>query len=324
MTSHVLVRLVSLAVAAPLVLAACTATQDPGEAVTPDSQAGSGTDEAADTGQAPVEELTSPLDPYLDVLYGRRADDDVLRDFLATEESVAACMAAEGFEYTPRGEAYLEAERTFATQGTEAERATRDWVAQNGYGMNASQAQAQADLEAADPQADYVDGLSEADQQAYYLALWGDQNSGGSGTGCIGAASGGEEPPSLSQRWEPLVASLEQMWGQLIPSDPAAVEADRAWSDCMADAGFPGVATPADAPLLAAPPESNGPAAAAVEGDPEALQHEITVALADFDCRTETDYDARMRAVQVAAETVFLEQNRAQLETLLAESEQGQ
>ncbi|MFG6446537.1 hypothetical protein ACFXQA_14850 [Microbacterium sp. P07] len=311
MLSARLRHLVPALLVVPILLSGCTATQSESpSAPLPTPSSSDGID-------VPGAEAPSPLDPYLDVLYNRISDEEYLQQFLADEQIIAACMTEAGFEYSPRGAAFVAADQAF--QGSDT--SSREWVEQNGYGINAWTPEKEAAVDAADPNASYVAELSAAESEAYYLSLWGDENDGGDFTGCYGETADGQQPLSLADRWQPLTEALQQMWGQLIPADPDAIAASEDWSDCMAAGGRPGWKTPSDA-ATSLSVAGDGPASGEV--DSAALAAEVEVALADFDCRAETDYDARMRQVRIAAETTFLDQNRAELEILLAESEQGE
>ncbi len=275
------------------------------------------TDAGTDEGR--IQPEASPLDPYLDILYGRDGGDEVTQRLVAQDEEIAECMSAAGFEYTPKPAAYFEAERAaYVTQPD-----SREWVAVNGYGLSTLGV-----TDYPDPNADYVASLSEAESQAYHLALWGTQNSvAGGTTGCSGSGDSASQPLSLSERYAPLVEALERLYGDTIPSTDDAVSAEADWSGCMAGAGYPGLATRSDAQALATEVEASspsGPRAAGTAVDAAKLAHEVEVALADFDCRAETQYDKRLRAVTHAGELRFLEENEHQLNALLADAEQGE
>jgi hypothetical protein len=316
MTSSPAQRLVALFVAVPL-LAGCTAG-------TGDEDAPAQTDAAPDgaaSESATVEERQpSPLDPYLDVLYGRPGDDvDQLASFQENQRLIAECMQEEGFTYTPLSAEWF----AWSYESGGLRSTSRERVEQEGYGFNLDEQEVRAEEERLDPNIDYVATLSEDSLWAYNRALRGDVNLGGSDGGCerraLDATGTTSEPLSLSERWAPLVDSLNQMWEQLVPADPAWAEAQRDWSDCMAAAGYPGLEVVGDAEERAAQ------YAGAAGGDRQQAQRdEIAIALADVDCRAETSVDSRVRAVVVAAETQFYAQNLEQLNALLAEYEQGQ
>ncbi len=264
---------------------------------------------------------SSPLDPYLDIIYLRISDAEYRAQFTRIEDELATCMQAAGFDYVPRADAYLDAEK--AIQKTPD--GTREWVAENGYGFNISDGGQGAAVVAADPNSAVVEGLSEGSQRAYYEALWGNQNIVGEGgtTGCYGSIDSGEQPLSLSERYAPLVESIDRLLSETIPRAEGSIAAEADWSECMAGAGYPSLPTRLAAQEKGAQVTEPGLSAPMPGGDPAKLEVEIAIALADFDCAAETDYDRRIAAVELVAETEFVAQNKAQLDALVAEAEQG-
>jgi hypothetical protein len=229
-------------------------------------------------------------------------------------------MAEAGFEYLPRPQAYFDAERGAVPVSD----GTRAWVAENGYGIFVDMMARLDDVQKADPNAPIVAALSESESRAYYLALWGDQNSvEGGTTGCSGEVETGEPPLSVSDRYAPLIDALDRLYSDTIPRDPASLAIEQEWSDCMAGAGQSGLAQRSAAQEKAAQSGDGDNPAAFDGGGPAQRALEIEIALADFDCAESVDYDSRMRTVTVAAETAFVAQNSAMLEPLLAESAQG-
>ncbi|MCL2784832.1 MAG: hypothetical protein FWD55_05235 [Propionibacteriaceae bacterium] len=51
-------------------------------------------------------------------------------------------------------------------------------------------------------------------------------------------------------------------------------------------------------------------------------QAEVQIALADFDCREESNYLERYLAIQIDLESAFVDQHRAQLDEMLAFADQ--
>ncbi len=105
------------------------------------------------------------------------------------EQKVAACMAEEGFEYTPVDQSQF---TETATNGEELPYFSDEWVAKYGFGITTqrfSQSMLNDELvgyddsmvvstesEAIeDPNSEYLESLSPAEQEAYYAALYGDQ-----------------------------------------------------------------------------------------------------------------------------------------------------
>lgn len=96
--------------------------------------------------------------------------------------------------------------------------------------------------------------------------------------------------------------------------DPRMTEAARAWSACMAEAGYD-VATPDDAQEGLATPMPDGTLSREIT--PDADEQEIATAVADLTCQLETDYQTSMLAAQHAMEQEFVDAHRDQLEALV-------
>ena len=125
---------------------------------------------------------------------------------------------------------------------------------------------------------------------------------------------------------------MDELWEQTT-SDPAMVELDAAWSACMEAAGHGGFATQVDAQNSiydqqnklyedAAPAEGEE----YVEPDPAAMdalgEQEVELALADLDCREETDYRQQAQDIQFELEERFIADHESELEALRAAAEQ--
>jgi len=103
-------------------------------------------------------------------------------------------------------------------------------------------------------------------------------------------------------------------------SEPAA-DLAREWSDCMADAGHAGIASPADAKLTI---QQDLAAALSVASDQtlpsseiaDLRSAEITLASTDLACHDAVDYAARYDQVLWSAEASLLEDFRTDLEAL--------
>lgn len=298
---------------------------------------------AGSPGDAP-DAADSPLSEYLSAMWGgdlsekeQQARFD--KENKDREELVAQCMADEGFEYIPNIQS-----STFTTSGDEWKPDDREWVAQYGYGMVNFPGRDQPvpdDQVWTDPNGDYVNSLSESEQQAYYETLNGppipeDQmNEDGSyeydwtQAGCYGWAQNevAQKNPAQSDEFKPLMTALDEFWTSTQESD-AFDEVNAAWSSCMADAGYAGYEAQMDA-QTAFSDELNAyyeNQTEWVEDDPELAalgEREIEVALADLDCREKTDFRAEYAKVQFALEEQFIADNRAELEALKAAAEQG-
>lgn len=312
----------ALAVASALVLAGCS------------SPGGSGTD-----GELSWED--SPLSKYLEPVNGGASfDEDAWAEQQKkSEELVAACMSDEGFEYKPvdQSQGVMMTSEDFEDQNTE------EWVAANGWGM----VQTQADIdkmqsesegeEFVDPNQEYVESLSATEQEAYYATLYGvppaEEELGEDGSyeynwetaGCQGAAQ--HEVQGDTNYWEdeefaPLVESMGAMWEEL-QKRPELVELDAKWADCMADAGYSELKKRNEA-SMAISDEMN---ALYEESQGEQIddavlkelkEREIDMALADFRCAKDIDYNNVQLTAQFAQEEQFIEDHKAELDALIA------
>lgn len=286
----------------------------------------------------------SPLYAYLDAGQDTGLSEEAMmaqheeRQKLA-EELIAECMASEGFEYVPQ--VYSSG---ISFDSTEWNPDSREWVAQYGYGMvNGPTPEEPIDPEEypEDPNQAYVMGLSESEQNAYYETLYGPQpteeelNEDGSyeydweSAGCNGKAYqeayGGS--PMESEEFEPLMEAINDFYMNL-QSAPEFAELNREWVDCMSGAGFAGFSEQPDAQNsimeeLNAYYESM---TEWIEDDPELEElgeREIALALADLDCREESDYRNASLDIQFALEERFVADHKAELEAYKAAAEQA-
>lgn len=296
----------------------------------------------------------SPLSTYMTALYGDVDQEKFDAQQAEAEELVAACMKEEGFEYIPNtqngGGVVISSEDM-------EDRETEEWVASNGYGMVQSaeqiaEQQAQSE-EYVDPNADYTASLSASEQAAYYETLYGPGPSeeemeameAGDGSyeynwetaGCQGAAQNEVQGGSQDAYNDPKFAGLFEKMNELYTKameQPAVKELDAKWADCMADAGYTDFTTKSDA-MTSISDEQNAfyenqeideagmpiaPDEAAME---ELRQKEIDIALADFRCSEKLDYMQKSLEAQFALETQFVEDNKSELDAMLAEYATG-
>jgi len=122
-----------------------------------------------------------------------------------------------------------------------------------------------------------------------------------------------------------------------VEANPRTLELDALWASCMIDAGESGWSNPRQPePVLRALfAEDQIPAevlvawdwAAAPEGPPEVdrtefREREFALALADWDCREQLDYDAALRAINLDLQQQFVNQHRTELEAWVEYAEQ--
>lgn len=295
-------------------------------------------------GEAPAkEDESSPLTEYFSAFYGGDLSEEEQQAKFETEnkereELVAQCMQDEGFEYTPApGSASFD-------PGVEWEPEDREFVSQWGYGAveyPGADEQPEPEQITPDPNADYVMALSESEQTAYYEALYGpspseeEMSEDGSyeynweTAGCNGWADheiNGDDPLQ-SDEFADVMAAVTAFY-ESSASLPAIVDIDREWSACMDAAGYPGYATQADAQNsiydeingIYENSSETGPDEAAMS---ELHEREVELALADLDCREETDYRAKYQKAQFDAEAQFIADHKTELEAMKAAAEQA-
>ncbi|WP_432512165.1 hypothetical protein [Kineococcus sp. SYSU DK001] len=296
-----------------------------------------------------AEERKPPLATYFESFYGTEgseAEQQAKYDEQnkRTEELVARCMSEQGFEYTPNT---ANSAVSFSS-GEEWDPDSREWVSQYGYGMVKSPGSENAEEappeEYVDPNADLIASLSESEQVAYQEALSGpapseeDMAAMEDGSyewdwtknGCYGQAQhevAGDDP-TQSDEFKGLMEEINTFYeGQ--SSWPAVAEADAAWSSCMSEAGHGGFATQSDAQnslneKLNKVYESTGPEGEVDQAALDALgEEEVEVALADLDCREETDYRTKVTDAAFEQEQRFVDDHKTELDAMKAAAEQG-
>jgi len=178
-----------------------------------------------------------------------------------TEEAVAKCMIAEGWEYIPvqypdqgQGVEY--------TDEDEVARITREGLGITYYLLNDSSGEANPDdpwANFVDPNQEYVESLSESERTAYYGSLSGTEEEIAAATttetdpetgeeyqtqngnlGCQGEAqaeANGGDITNSPQYWDAMQSYYEDLQ-QLVEADPRLVKLNETWSSCMKKAGF--------------------------------------------------------------------------------------
>jgi hypothetical protein len=308
--------------------------------------------EGKDAGSSAEAEQESPLTKYFNAAYGMDVSPEEQEEKFAEqqrqqEELVAQCMQDQGFEYTPATDTGM-----YMSSGddTEWKPDDREWVAQYGYGAVNSpfSEEPPPEEEFVDPNADYVASLSESEQMAFYEALHGpmpdeeEMSEGGeieydwTTAGCQGAAQhevAGEDP-SQSEEFKPLFDAINELYTDTA-SWPGMAELDAEWATCMDDAGQGGHASPMEAQnsihdemnkiwenvdMSEEPTASGEPDKAAMDA---LAEKEVDLALADLDCREETDYRDRHAAITREVEQQFIDDHKTELDAMVASVEQN-
>lgn len=287
-----------------------------------------------------------PLDAYFERVYGdmdQGAWDEQQRE---TEQLTAECMAEQGFEYVPVDWSSMNG-GVVVGEDSEIEWGSREFAEQYGYGMSSWPGMDEQPLEEEeqvweDPNQAYVESMSDTERDAYYIALYGEQTGpedpeaeweyDWTQAGCQGAAQqavqekyglGGDQMGALQE-------DMEALWAQ-IQSDERVLALAGRWSDCMADAGYPGMASPDD-PQQILSDEQNAIYEEVYgdglmeDADWEALEaevrertaamteKEIAMAVADFDCKDAIDFQKVQIQVATEHQKAFVDTHRAELE----------
>ncbi|WP_172829659.1 hypothetical protein [Microterricola viridarii] len=322
---------VGLAVAATIALSGCSGAGDGG-------------------GGGDLTYEDSPLSAFTSALWGEMDQAKYDEQQVEVEKLVAACMKDEGFEYTPNTQ-----NGSVVTMGSSdmAERETEEWVASNGYGMVQTQEEMEAQQEQVsdyvDPNQDYLSTLSESEVSAFYETLHGPGPSeeemaameageayeyNWETGGCYGAAQHSTQDQGMEAYSDPKYQGLFEKMGAIyttMQEDPKIKELDRSWASCMADAGYSDFTMKQDAFTLISEAqnaiyetmeydqETGEPLGDNTEALAELKQQEIDVALADFRCSEKLNYMQETLKAQFALETRFVEDNKAELDALLAD-----
>lgn len=174
------------------------------------------------------------------------------------QELIRACMAEEGFDYTP----VLPPEEAYEIWTPEDE---EERIRTQGFGIttwygNEEQFEEEG-IEWEDPNQEMIEAMSETEQQAYFDALYGSEDeqmegsvtevdpetgeeyqvSEGWGFGCEGEAYeeiyGGQDQAQAQELWEDLGPEFEALY-ERVQADPRIVEFNEEWASCMSSAGF--------------------------------------------------------------------------------------
>ncbi len=245
--------LVALLSGSALVLAAC----------------GGSSSDSDSSGDAPA----SPLQAFLGIenvdYESEEGQAQLIAEQRVANEKIVACMAAQGFEYIPENpEDYISFDAA-SPDGIAYD--SREWVEKYGFGVTTQRWPQEAlgpDLvgyddeqvgqEYVDPNAEYVESLSEPEREAFYAALYGDdpgyewdeslseeENQEAvdayyldyEPTGCQNEAYNSGDQAKISQFYQEFGDELNSLYEQ-IQQDPRYVEAQDAVKSCVEDKGL--------------------------------------------------------------------------------------
>lgn len=307
---------------------------------------GTGSDTAAALEESPITQLFKDVKALGNMSQEEEARARQERD-RKIEELISQCMAEQGFDYKP----LTPAPAPSAPDAAASTLGELDYAKQYGYGLTTWTETEDAQPAQVDPNEATYEGMSEAERAAWDRALWGEGDTA-SGQAQAGADSGegadldgftmagasgcsataqqqveqsdGTSAATDAVFQDPqnaeLMTRLAKVYADL-DSDPAMISLNQKWAECMAEAGY-SYRKPQEALEAIFNARSGGTAEAAdseQDGDLDALRkREIDTATADYTCRDEIGYATQERSAKYAAEQAFIDENRPQIDAMIA------
>ena len=271
----------------------------------------------------------SPLAPYYYTAWGSADDqaEQARRAEVVIDEGIAKCMGRAGFEYK------LAASNNAIDDASDVagDRTSVDYLSTYGYGIATAQWESPPVAETPTVEElneEYLSTLTDVGRQEFSDALYGIQTEVSEDTyaplgGCINEV--------MDELYGHDVMAPDE-WGYLreamsavtvsAESSPVAEQVLADWSNCMADLGYEGFASPDGLKtslrtLLEAQvtPDETGLMVTDSDGLAALREREIILAVADFDCQSTVDFIHRMDEVLWAYEEDFVEAYRPDLES---------
>lgn len=273
------------------------------------------------------------------------------------QNTVAQCMADKGFRYVPISfrptavNPVMQMDDLLGSLPVPRLSDDRDVVNREGYGVMGTPEARYLETETLDdPNVAYRETLNSSEADAYDRALYGDYNDPTvtSGASCSGQAMARYPDPGEPNRAEVFEAEFRDLkmeaWNLVRVDDmttsaslnlsPAAVELNRQWESCMNGQGYVfddgvkvrnpelamGLALRTRPDGTVGPLHTVGPTAEVPDDEKSLLGSapERKIALADFDCRVETDYMAQLTKIRVDMDQRFITDHQAELDRLVA------
>lgn len=318
---------------------------------------GGGDGGSGDSGSSSDEIPKGPLDELFEEVYGGEDEERNNRQMMDVEEATAACMAEQGFEYTPVD--WSQSGGGGSMEEPEEEWGTLEFAKKWGYGASTDPwgggEEVTSEEQFVDPNQERIESMSESEAAAYTEALYGPQTPeimeseeyNWEDYGCSGKAQHEvyEVQTGMDEdAFQALNDEMSTMW-ESIQDDPRMAELDEKWASCMADAGYDGFATPMDAENSIYDQTSkvydeaygeNGLGEDATPEDWEAVEgqvkellaeitdEEIATATADYTCRDEVAYQRTQAEISIEFQQEFYDAHEAELEAWRATAaEQG-
>jgi hypothetical protein len=315
-----------------LTLAACTGgTSGTGAGGGTGGTGGTTVTPSAEASKAPL----APLDAFFATMYG---DKDVVKaQQMKVQESVAACMATQGFTYKPVVDPGTSGGTAASSDTSGVQWGTKEYAALHGYDVTANADPTQGG--SADPNEAYVNAMSQTEKKAYSAALSGTGNPKlgyhWETAGCQGAAQHGagldtNQHAALQEEMTALDKSID--------SDPRVSGVVAKWAACMAGAGYAKLKVVGDAEGSITQQVQQIKQAASDGVDQSKLTPaktaeinttikaqlapltavEIKEAVADFTCRDDAKYTQTHQDVTVEYQQKFMDTHKAELDTWMA------
>lgn len=301
------------------------------------------------------EPSAGPLESLFQEYLAEWSNEDVTRQLTRMEEAIAACMAEQGFSYTPVD--YSAVDVDFLGTDLGVDPGTLEFAERYGYGLT-TDPWGVGDLDPdalEDPNAEYVAAMSKAEQEAYRTALYGtygEPDASGQmpddealadyswrDAGCTGLAqqqvlTGGgavedEQFLGLQQEMATMMQSASR--------DPRLDRAAADWAVCMAEAGYPGLSAVGDAEAeISAEVDAVWATATAEAAQAPGLtdqvpigelvaeqlrqisSREIETAVADLTCQEEVGHESLRRQIDAEYQREFLAENSEEITAWLA------
>ena len=241
---------------------------------------------------------------------------------LAEQEYIAACMARLGFTYYPQP---FVGGRVHVPDPDDLAPGTREFAETYGFGISRPPRSSfdfgpQSAIPP-DPNRHHLAQMGESERAAWDIAFWGDPATRPEGRnidltqwGCMGKARHEFWIRTVPTAFEGLEAEIER-FELAIPADPRVLALDAVWSSCILDAGFSGFESPdAVRGSLSAEWRPDEPVSRGPQQLAEFFEREVTLAVAEWDCRAMVNYDAERRAIELDLQQQFVDRHWAELE----------
>jgi len=244
------------------------------------------------------------------------------------EEHIAACMRAQGFDYTLNPSPGRRINDPWSIAFS-IPYGTRAWAETYGFGVSHPALLPLDGPAFGTHHADeLLDEMTESERDSWFYALYGaDYDNHLLRAGCFREAQRATDPgwtPPQVTGFEPIAEEMDRFLWLIAPwndESPFYTEVNADWQNCMAQTGL-------------ALPNSHSPrqlesamhsefhnlrsqitwGAATSAAETVRLNREIEFAVANWDCVNEVDYDARILEIELALQEEFVEQHGNLLE----------